>query len=399
MFHRDRPEDLFQVRRRTCPGVDGRKQRFSRHSAQKLSKYDEEKANLSSDDESSLDDTSGDESEVVATSSKKRRGSVSSVASSSSKRSRRLWQGESDKDVKVDTSILPVSPTSVFDAPKTLAKDLEADDDSSANKKTDRMEMMERSLIVSEVATKLEEYVKKALKGRGSSRSRRAGVVTPPYGYSRSTVFSSRDLITYDDEYEKEDDVSGLVTDGEESLASADESLGGIDEDSKTMDIAPITNSEKVQQIVDEIRKRASLNMFNSKMIDACADVAEFLMTTAPGEDAVVCCNKVSDLLASSGRLASDFHLYRAALHPNGTLMSSRPGYSSKHAASLRRALKSGSSRLDALREFKIFAVNLIYKLLGKNGSFEIKQPFSHSESASLLLTADAWSKSVGWVA
>jgi hypothetical protein len=403
LFHRDRPEDLFQVRRRTCPGVDGRKQRFSRHSAQKLSKHDEDKTNNSSDDESSLDDTSGDESELVATSSKKRRGSVSSVASSNSKRSRRLWQGDSEKSTKVDNSILPESPTSVFDAPKApskaLTKDLEGDDDSSANKKSDRMEMMERSLIVSEVATKLEEYVKKALKGRGASRSRRAGVVTPPYGFSRSPVFSSRDLITYDDEYDQEEDLCGLVTDGEESLASADDSLTAIDDDSKNMDMAPIANSEKVQQIVDEIRKRASINMFNSKMIDACADVAAFLMTTAPGEDAIACCNKVLDLLASSDRLATDFHLYRTALHPNGAILSSGQRYSNDHKVSLRRALESGSSRVDALREFKIFAVNLIYKLLGKNGSFEIKQPFSHSESANLLLTADAWSKSVGWVA
>lgn len=299
--------------------------------------------------------------------------------------------------MKVDTSVLPVSPTSVFDAPKARSKDLEGDDDSSANKKSDRMEMMERSLIVSEVATKLDEYVKKA-KGRGSSRNRRAGVVTPPYGYSRSSVFSSRDLITYDDEYEQEEDLSGLVTDGEESMGSVDDSVAVIDDESKDMDMAPVANSENVLQIVDEIRKRASLNIYNSRMIDACADVAEFLMTTAPGEDAVVCCNKILDLLSSSDRLATDFHLYRTALHPNSAFLSTSPRFSNNHAVSLRRALESGSSRLDALREFKIFAVNLIYKLLGKNGSFEIKQPFSHSESANLLLTADAWSKSVGRV-
>ena len=324
---------------------------------------------------------------------------MSSVASSSSKRSRRLWQAaDAVKPMKVDTSFLAdavASPTSVFDAPKTLAKDLEINDDSSANKKSDRMEMMERSLIVSEVASKLEEFVKKALKGKGSSRSRRAGVVTPPYGYSRSAVITSRDLITYDDEYDEEEDLSGLVTDGDDSLNSADASFSGFEEISKDFDVPPVPNAGQVQLIVDEIRKRASLNPFHGHMIAACADVAEFLMTTAPCENVSDCCRKILELFSLSERLSIDFYSYRAALHPDGSGFNLRQA----HTVSLRQALEGGSSRLDALREFKIFAVNLIYRLLGKNGSFDIEQPFSHSEVENLLRTADAWSKSVGMVA
>lgn len=396
LFHRDRPDDLYQVRRRTCPGVDGRKQRFSRYSAQKLGKYDD--ANQSSDDEeSSLEDTtSGDESEIA--SGKKRRGSMSSVASNNSKRIRRLWQAvDSEKALKVDTVVTPdpsASPTSVFDAPKAMSKDADVDDESSTNKKSDRMEMMERSLVVSEVASKLEEFVKKALKGRGSARSRRAGVVTPPYGYSRSAVVTSRDLITYDDEYvdEEDKDLSGLVSDGDDSLHSADASISGFDENSKDMDVAPVLSAAKVQDIVNEIRKRATWNHAHGPMIVACAEVAEFLMTTAPGENASVCCRKVLRLLLLSERLSSDFNAYRAALHPDGA------GFMKPEnlAEAMRQILETGSTRLEALREFKIFAVNLMYSLLGNYGSFGIEHPFGHSEASTLLHTADVWSKSVG---
>lgn len=305
----------------------------------------------------------------------------------------------------MDTTIVPevvTSPTSVFDAPKATIKEIEVDDDASTNKKSDRMEMMERSMIVSEVANKLEEFARKALKGRGALRTRRTGVVTPPYGYSRSAVISSRGLITYDDEYDDEDDVSGLVTDGDDSLHSVDVPFSSGDDDSEDWDVPPVAENHNAESIVQEIHKRAILDSSNGKMIHACADVAKFLMTTAPGEDVTLCCNKILELLAKSDRLASDFHLYRAALHPNGSLQSTGPRYANQNNdpwASLQRALESSSSRLDALREFKIFAVNLIYRLLGRNGSFDIKQPLTHSESVTLLRTADIWSKSVGRVA
>jgi hypothetical protein len=256
------------------------------------------------------------------------------------------------------------------------------------------MEMMEQSLIVSEVASKLEEFVKKARKGRGPSRSR-AGIVTPPYG--KSSTISSRDLITYDDEYEQQENhsSSGLVTDGEESVDGADLSPAGTFDYLKKLDAAPVESTETVQEVVFEIRQRAKVDMLNSKSLDACADVVEFLMTTAPSE---ACCAKVLGLLVASARLASDFHSYRSALNFDGkALWSPAVGESFEdfHTTTLRRAFESGSSQLDTLREFKIFAVNLIYKLLGKNGSFDIHKPFSSSETKNLLRTADAWSKSV----
>lgn len=415
LFHRDRPEDLHMVRRRTCPGVDGRKQRFSRFSAQKLSKFDETKVTQSSDDETtSLEDTSGDESEAVIASSlpKKKRVIGLESPASPAKRTRRLWHASEpvsvpDDNVFVDTSILTdpsPSPKDVFEPEMTLVKaDAEADDDSSANKKNERLEMIEQAMIVSEVATKLEEYARKAMKGRGGSRTRRGvvGVVTPPWGSYQNFTASSRGLITYDDEYDDDDEYEGETTPG--LVVDTDVSLNGqssgVTKVEAELREPPVRDHGVVKRVSDEIRRRASFNFYHAEMIHACANLAEFFMSTAPNEEVDVCCNKILQLLSSSTKLAADFHMYRAALHP-GTAgdvgPSSRPRFDHHHALALRRMLEGGAGRLDALREFKIFAVNLIYKLLGKNGTFDFQEPFADRDHVHLLRTAESWSKSVG---
>jgi hypothetical protein len=334
----------------------------------------------------------------------------------SSKRSRRsLWYGSSkserEKKILVDTSVISKqkSPTSVFDANNTsLFKHDIDEDDSSANKKSNRMEAIEQAMIVSEVAIKLEEHARKAMKGRGSSRNRRGngGVVTPPFGSHQKFTMSSRDMITYDDEYEQEEDVC-LVSDADdgsvESIYESEDNADNIQEASRDLLVAPVKDEENVKRISDEIRQRAQYNMYHSEMIHACASVAEFFMSTAPSEDTQVVSEKVLELLSSSGRLASDFHFYRAALHPEDAEADMIPSFHQRfeqhHADALRRSLERGASKRDVIREFKIFSVNLIHKLLGKNGSFNIENPFSPSDRGNLLHTAEAWSKSVGTIA
>jgi hypothetical protein len=412
LFHRDRPEDLYMVRRRTCPGVDGRKQRFSRFSAQKLSKFDEDKVVPNSDDETSSETTSGGECEETCEVPKKKRDlEVSSENDSSSKRSRRLWTATSkpaqraNPNVVVDTSIISnpaVSPTSVFDAHESLVNhEEEEEDDSSANKKNERLEMIEQSLIISEVATKLEEHARKALRGRGTSRTRRGvvGVVTPPWASSATFTVSTRGLITYDDEYEKNAE-HAIAIDGDDSLISEPSINLSSDAkiDAKVICAPPVSETEAVKRIGNEIRRRAPYNFYNSEMITACANVAEFFMSTAPSEDVDVVSEKILQLLASSGKLAADFHFYRAALHPGTTGESPllRYRFDQQQVISLRRTLQGGAGRRDALREFKIFCVNLIYRLLGKNGSLDMQEPFSGPDRSTLLRTAEVWSKSVG---
>lgn len=403
LFHRDRPEDLHQVRRRTCPGVDGRKQRFSRFSAQKLSNGDDDKGSQSSEESSLEEDTIADEL-VTLDSVKKRRGSLSSETMSV-KRNRRLWGSDEplDDSIKVDTSILPQpfsSPSSVPDPPKSLIQDVDEEEMSAVNKKTERMEMLEHSTVVSEVAMKLEEYVRKAMRGRGANRARRAGIVTPPYGSSSLSKISCSGLITYDDEYD-EDDFSGVVTDGDDSLNSGDISVHTADKSTEDLFVAPVPSEAVVQRIVEDIQKCASSCFENADLIYACAHVAELLMSNPPGQDIGACCSKVSELLSKSDRLAQDFHFYRAALRPEsaGDKGPSQRRFQQEHVLGLRRALESGSTRNETLREFKIFAVNLLHRLLGKNGRFDMHLPLSNSDRTNLRRAADAWSKSVSSVA
>lgn len=427
LFHRDHPEDLYQVRRRTCPGVDGRKQRFSRLSAQKLSKKFQEggAANAIStntsdgENDSSSDDSFERKQQQLHESNNgglfSNRSLLSSKRSSnnglshagqmrSSKKARLL----PEPDFEVDTSIISnaaPSPTSV----KALIFEVEeSGDDASASEKCAKTEMLEQSLIVSEVATKLEAYVKKAMKKRGISRTRRgsSGIVTPPFG--SSFTMTSRDLITYDDEYnqEKNPSSSDIVADFDDSASEEGSNErnahNGVDKD---MLVAPVLDLATVKHISSEILQRA--NPMNGEVMRACANVAAFFMCTAPKEDPEQCSSKVLQLLATSRQLEAEFYFYRAALHPTIFLESSPIGYipeshdgnfgfTDSQSTALRSTLTRGAGRLESLREFKVFAVNLIYKLLRRNGSFAEIESLSSSDNAILLHTAEVWSKSVG---
>lgn len=414
LFHRDHPEDLYQVRRRTCPGVDGRKQRFSRLSAQKLSKKftegEQDVVNSSDgDNDSSSEDDSfqqqhengvGPYNNELLSSSKRTGGNGHmSAHMRSSKKARLLPEPEFEVDTSIISNPAP-SPTSV----KALIFEAEqSGDDASTCEKSAKTEMMEQSLIVSEVATKLESYVKKAMKKRGISRTRRggSGIVTPPFG--SSFTMTSRDLITYDDEYNEDTTTSDIVPDSEDVVSEVDDSISTPSFD-KDMLVAPVLDIAIVKHISSEILQRA--NSLNGEAMRACANVAAFFMCTAPKEDPEQCSSKVLQLLATSKQLEADFYFYRSALHPTLFLEPSSRRVSNSYdesfdftdsqSTALRSTLTRGAGRLESLREFKVFAVNLIYRLLRRNGNFAQVESLSSSDNAILLHTAEVWSKSVG---
>jgi len=268
--------------------------------------------------------------------------------------------------------------------------------------------MLQQSLIVSEVATKLEAYVKKAMKKRGISRTRRggSGIVTPPFG--TSFTMTSRDLITYDDEYKQDNNneqssSSDIVSDSDDNTSEEGMTRIGLSVDfDKDMLVAPVLDIATVKHISSEILQRA--NPLNGEVMRACANVAAFFMCTAPKEDPEQCSSKVLQLLSTSRQLEAEFYFYRAALHPtlfleqssNGRIPDGHSIFTEIQSTTLRSTLTGGAGRLESLREFKVFAVNLIYKLLRKNGSFAQIESFSSSDNAILLHTAEIWSKSVG---
>lgn len=402
LFHRDRKEDLHLVRRRTCPGVDGRKQRFSRMSAQRLSSKfavdsNSNSVNDSDDDEDDLS-SGGEEATTAAAANVKREAPL--MTTMPAKRSRSIMPSSQAK-VPVETvaavkKISP-SPTSVV-SPRENDDDDDGEDnfadDSSTSRKYDRIEMMQQSLVVSEVASKLEAYVKKAMKEKGLSRTRRGGtgIVTPPFGTSGRFTMNSSDLITYDDEYDVIDEAGSFAIVSEAGDSMFIEDSESIENDTT---VPPVDDVEIVKRIRYEILRRATKQ--NEEVIRACANVAAFFMLTAPNEDADECCPKIMELLMTSQQLEGEFYFYRTALHPSLILGSNAPQgqFTDVHSVALRSSLNGGSDRSEVLREFKIFSVNLIYKLLRLNGNFAIEEPLSSEDHNTLLRTAKSWSKSV----
>jgi hypothetical protein len=393
LFHRDRQHELHMVRRRTCPGIDGRKQRFSRLSAQRLSsKFHSDSAN-NSDAEDDMS-SSGDETSVVGD----KRDGGSFTLPPAPKRARSIMPEIEDQKPKsyLDGKNGASSPTSVNTF--SLENQDYLADDSSTSRKYDRVEMMQQSLVVSEVASKLEEYVKKAMKEKGLSRTRRgrSGIVTPPFGRFE---MNSSDLITYDDEYGVIDEGISLgVVSEEDETFSVEEAAGGSNVEAfyeTGMMVAPVEDIETVKRVRLEILKRATDD--NEDVVRACANVAAFFMLTAPFEDAEECCPKIIELLTTSRQLEAEFYFYRSALHPTLFLESEGPQgqFAEAHSIKLRNSLNGGADRAEALREFKVFSVNLIYKLLGLNGSLNIQDPLSSEDHSILLRTAKSWSKSV----
>jgi len=409
------------VRRRTCPGLDGRKQRFSTRKSSKKDDGSDDESNSQEDvvatttttSSSRVVDTVSPPNEVLA----KKRASI--VSSSSTeleaevlpklKKPRSTFTDFTTEKHSVQGS--PVSPTvdtsiirSVVEANNRVlvpSRESEEVDDSSMDKRNERLEMLEQSLVVSDVAMKLEEYAKRARKDAGiSTRSRRggAGVVTPPFG-SSSYPMSASALLTYDDEYETTEcsdlrvtDLFGIetnssvVTDTDAEEAAAEEHVEKI---------LPLPEELMIPPVSTPQAKSITERLLTADVTSAA--VAGFCMSTAPIGNPDTS-RKILQLIASCENLASDFHQYRSALKPI-TLSSNQP-YSVTPLRNVRmnhvQNWEREVSRCDAVRDFKVFSVNCVHKILGKNGLSDGVAGLSDEDRAALERTADVWLKSVG---
>ena len=397
------------MRRRTCPGVDGRKNRFVAVGSRKSESeavVSQESSRTSSSDDSSDDVTSGDEeSRPKSLRQKKRR--AAAAAGAASKRSRR----QSNED--------PV------DDDDDIASEEEED---GAPEKADRCERLEQSLVVSQVAMKLEEYAQKAKQGISLSRTARArgGVVTPPtrsaFGYR---LADSRGLLTYDDEtfdddFQSQDgnlsplrrlsrnnSTGTVVTDGDDILSIGEDAsslFGTIVSEASTpvktgtrsaiFESPPVGDLDMVKDIVGKIL--AGSEGEHDDHAPASAAMIGFCMSTAPGTGDELF-SKVLHLISSSDKLATEFHQYRQALHPlerSSDLLPScmfATATRENRAISVQQIWDRNADRTDAVREFKTFAVNYFHKMLLQKSS---KVSFTESQVSALRYTADAWLKS-----
>lgn len=440
------------VRRRTCPGVDGRKNRFLSSSGSRKSSGDNRSKGTStldsidgrdpsSAEESSLGDTSDDDSRNNARKHRKKRSSASfgsargprgpyakrsrhSLGPNAAKPGSHCVESNLDESVVVDLSLVSSgSPGSLTGQGSRSSKDDDVDE-TSLSDRDERTEMIEQSLVVSQVAMKLEEYARKAKKGQ--SRTRRGdsqGVVTPPHGQLPTAFSSAHGLLTYDDEYESADKSSGkkspkkgqkhaagdtVVTDGDDSLTSDDERVPSyrtvkrvITPDhqapKKMLCARPVADTEVVKTVTQHLLASTTNDSEGSMVVSSV--VASFCMTTPPSSSDDLC-SQILRLISSYECLAVEFQQYRSALHPQECsidLLPSctfTPGFRNNQAVSVQQIWLGASSRSAAVRDFKTFAVNRINWVLDQMLENGGKVALSEVERSALSHTARVWWKS-----
>lgn len=400
LFHRDHPEGLHLLRRRTCPGVDGRKNRFSNYS--RKAGDDAGVGDEGYDEESKSSDESAYEIEVAEPKSKKR--SIIGVEQEGDSKHkvlprvhREIDEHKLDANIAVDLSLVGAIHSVIgSDDAKVSQLDVVDEPDCSSEKEVDeRVARREQAHVVSQVALKLEEYARKAKRSRGGTRYG-VGIVTPPLGGSQSY----RSVLTYDDEY---DAMAARVTSsvvtvapGVESHATDDKLLPApiTPNPSRPMmvicDENPVGNIDLAKLIYDQIMDGD--RDYASKA--ASAAVAYFCTASSPNEQEGEACAKILGIMSGNDKLAHEFMQYRYALHPvdcSSTLSNSTfcaPGLRNDITAfSLDQIWERAASRRDALRDFKTFAVNYMNAEIAR-------MEYRGEETGALRRTAEVWLRS-----
>ncbi len=400
LFHRDHPEGLHLLRRRTCPGVDGRKNRFSNYS--RKAGDDAGVGDEGYDEENKSSDESAYEIEVAAPKSKKRN-IVCAEEDGDSKHNvlprgnHEIDERKLDANISVDLSLIGAVHSVIgSDDAKVALLDVSDEPDCNSEKEVDeRVARREQAHVVSQVAMKLEEYARKAKRSRGGTRYG-VGIVTPPLGGGQCY----RSVLTYDDEYDamaaRVSSAVVTVAPGVEIRATDYKLLPVPITPNRSRptvvlcDENPVGNVDLAKVIYDQIM--VGNRDYASKA--ASAAVAYFCTASSPNEPEGEACAKILGIMSGNDKLAHEFMQYRYALHPvdcSSTLSSSTfcaPGLRNDITAfSLDQIWERAASRRDALRDFKTFAVNYMNAEIAR-------MEYRGEETGALRRTAEVWLKS-----
>lgn len=397
LFHRDRPEELHLLRRRTCPGVDGRKQRVENESASGRShspRPTSRRNSLSNDD---LSDDS-----IVLSSSKNKRKIKSFAGKVELKRPRRVSGNESKRnndlesdndDEKSVESVQPKttcereSPSSVMDpvlmthvvppesddieGQSELSKRMVSPNIFGESMKRERSSSFEQSMLVSRVSRKLEEHARKAAAAKGFNAKRRSGTVTPPY-YSDTMKYHA---LTYDDEFEIYDSARGCVVERQQRITvlnDSDESYSVISNDDEdkiprtngdkeTKSTPPVQNSIMVAEIVRKLHGWAKQSSLASKVDgQLAAAITGFCMSTNPCDSTFE--EKCIELMQACGSVVNEFRHYKIALLPGCPQASGLPTRNTSRPAQIKQLLNC--DKKNTLRAFKVFSLNILEDLI-----------------------------------
>lgn len=386
LFQRDHPELLHLVRRRTCPGNDKRKQRLPRPPKESRTKVAD--ADIS-------DDEAAEEVSSPAPEPTIQQPVVPETPLVTSSRKRTMTVSDFEKPRVTKRSTPEPSPAVVVDA--TVLRSLstgpvseESDDQASATTKVDEAE---QSAIVSDVASKLAKYARMAQKGtRGRTRRSGSGMVTPP-----NFKTSTGNLLTYDDEC-VEDDAQNRQPSAE--AGSTESSNSGSNDDSRLVEENILTDAvpfDVAQAIIKSVVDNTKEHPDRDSLVSS-ANVSSFCMAVTPAITAGtnLLCRKILDLFLQSEALTQEFLNYRSALYPL-QIDDIRAGFIGPEerqngGLSTQNVWERADRRSDALREFSVFAVNRIFKVMEFG-----RETGALSKEATILLerTASVWQKSV----
>lgn len=330
-FHRDRPEFLHLLRRRTCPGVDGRKNRpqFDISSLEKGAAGGKKtkKATATKKKSPKSPSSSTDAVEVTPTPKKKRSSKTTSSSVLGATKKARLFVSASaatfdsgeDSDSSSDeapiasrstksstpfgkvssptireVSISDMSSSIAISGTKTPPREsilLEAADLASQ----ENFELKEQSFLVAEVAQALEEHMKRAksaaasaARGKVGKGGRRASAST--IGTMTPTLITDTmkyNALTYDDVVERDEDVTGIIDKVklEDDVKMEDDDVAGTttvvtdgDETEDDTTFSPATSVKSERKVITPFRsstykaiQAAKINRARAKSIDYTA--------------------------------------------------------------------------------------------------------------------------------
>lgn len=355
LFHRDKPHDLHLLRRRTCPGVDGRKVRPETE----LSNMDT--GFHSPGMVSPVPPEGASDSDVVPIEpEKKKRKYTSRKKADASLLTQdgilRTLDEENDVEVNKKHTVETIQPaieymTSSADrymrGPSRLVSPISL---------TCPADLKEQSLLVSKVSRQLDEHAKRAALNGKKSTKKRIGSVNPTF-VSDTLRYHA---LTYDDEIEIYDSARGCVVERSAKNDISEEDVS--DDDSENNATVISFNESEVSANVDRIFTAPvqDVNVINrvvSKLLssdraintNSFVAIAAFCMRTDPHDPSLG--EKAIQLMSNHADLAQEFCRYKIALSPNNN-----------HAEFMKDMFRGESE--DTIRGFKTFVLNSLNDLV-----------------------------------
>lgn len=445
MFHRDRPDELHLLRRRTCPGVDGRKNRPDLDIGSLEAGYRSPRRNsLINESHEEFSDLSEDASnnedkkrkqrptDFMSKRAKVERGgdktllpndenTFASMSSFSGDQGlRRSGPMVSRSGSTHDFSEKYLTSNHKFSVGKDLTQSI-APHKISVSPTGSEMkapcDRVEQSVLVDKVARKLEAHAKRAAAGisRKGGR-RRAGTVTPPFG---STDTMKYHALTYDDEVEIYDSEKGcivertiakalgdaaIITDEDDDSIEKTSQLRGSSTTSKEIshqdcgqngdsilardyNFPPVQDTGMISEVVRKLHNWVGRNGASEEEGQLAAAIVGFCMSTDPQDPALG--TKARELMTACGTLAVEFRGYKSALCPNSVPMEDILLVQNQSTL-IDQVFEGDSGWRDVERTFKTFLLNSFDELV-KDSSIAAAIDLSRKETRTLNECYQLW--------